>query len=157
AYNRNFFMTRLETEVRRATRHDRPLSLLFIDVDHFKQVNDRYGHLQGDFVLRELGALFLRSLRQTDYLCRYGGDEFIVVLPETSKETASTTAEKILRAVREHHFRDLEEPDRAIPVTVSVGVGALKPGQTAEDLLQSSDEALYRAKDEGRDQIAGSA
>lgn len=154
AFNRNFFMTRLEAEVRRALRYSRPLSLLFIDIDLFKQINDRFGHLQGDFVLRELGGLFARSLRDVDLLCRYGGDEFIVVLPETTTETAAATADKILRAVREYSFRNLEEPEASISVTVSVGIGTLRPGQTAEDLLQLSDNALYQAKEEGRDRGA---
>jgi diguanylate cyclase (GGDEF)-like protein/PAS domain S-box-containing protein len=151
AFNRNFFMTRLDTEVRRSARYSRPLSLLFIDVDHFKQVNDQYGHLQGDVVLRELGALFLRNLRHTDLLCRYGGDEFVVILPETGGETAQATGEKIRRSVREFAFHLLEAPQVLIPMTVSLGINTLRAGQSTEEFLHSSDEALYAAKKQGRD------
>ncbi|MEM7235059.1 MAG: sensor domain-containing diguanylate cyclase, partial [Planctomycetota bacterium] len=151
AYNRNFFMTRLNSEIRRAVRYGRPISIVFIDVDLFKQVNDHYGHLQGDSVLRELGGLFRSTLRDADVLCRYGGDEFVAILPETAADTAKATAEKIRLAVRNHHFPNIDAPAQNIPVTVSLGTSTLKANQSCEEFLHDADAALYRAKEAGRD------
>ena len=150
AYNRNFFMSRLNSECHRATRYGRPVSAIFIDVDFFKQVNDDYGHLQGDDVLRQLGELFLQSIRDVDVVCRFGGDEFVIMLPETDAEEAKATAEKIRHTVREHHFANLDAPSQRIEVTVSLGLSTLKPNQSKEQFLHEADAALYRAKASGR-------
>jgi diguanylate cyclase (GGDEF)-like protein len=154
AYNRNFFMNRMSLEVRRARRYNRPVSLVFIDVDHFKPINDCYGHLQGDQVLRDLGKVLREHIRETDILCRYGGDEFVVLLPETDTRMAGETAEKLVHAVREHHFANLDDPGQRVPLTISVGVTSLQPAQNEEQFLQTVDTALYRAKKAGRNQAA---
>jgi diguanylate cyclase (GGDEF)-like protein/PAS domain S-box-containing protein len=157
AFNRNFFMSRLNSEVHRASRHSRPVSLVFVDVDHFKQINDLYGHLQGDAVLRELGHFFRSSLRDTDVVCRYGGDEFVILLPEATAEMAQATAEKLIHTAAHHRFSNLDSPDQALTVTISVGISTLRPGQDEEQFLQSADSALYRAKKDGRNRVAVNA
>ncbi len=154
AGNRNFFMQRLRSEVQRAHRYGRPMSLIFLDVDHFKEINDGYGHLQGDQVLRDLGAVFRSNLRKVDVLGRYGGDEFVLLLPETTKEMAEETAEKLIRSVRAHHFLNLDAPDQSVNVSISVGLATLTPGQDEERFLQAADAALYVAKKHGRDRVA---
>jgi len=154
AFNRKHFMNRLSTEIQRATRYDRPTALIFLDVDYFKQINDRYGHLQGDQVLRDLAQLFRAKLRNSDVLCRYGGDEFVVLLPETNSVMAQAKAETLVQSVREHHFANLDDPSQAVPVTISVGHASLTQGQDEERFLQSADAALYQAKREGRDRAA---
>ncbi len=151
---RNFFMQRLRAEVRRAHRYGRPTSLIFLDVDHFKEINDSYGHLQGDEVLRELGPVFQRNLRDADVLGRYGGDEFVLLLPETTVEMARDTAEKLKRSVEDHHFRNLDDPEQPVAVSISVGLAALEPGQDEERFLQVADSALYAAKKQGRNRVA---
>lgn len=153
AYNRHFLVERLQSEVQRTTRYGSCVSLVFIDVDRFKEINDGWGHLQGDRVLQDLGGLFRSVLRETDLLCRYGGDEFLVLLPETGEDQARRTAEKILGAVREHPFLAAEPAREPVPVTVSVGTSTLRPGQSAQEFLQSADAALYRAKESGRDRL----
>jgi diguanylate cyclase (GGDEF)-like protein/PAS domain S-box-containing protein len=154
AYNRHYFVGRLTSEVHRAIRYGRPVSTIFVDVDQFKSINDRYGHLQGDHVLRELGKLIVQSLRDVDIVCRYGGDEFVILLPETDAPMAQRTAEKILDAVRNHHINNLDNPEERLTVTVSVGVSTLDPGTTEEDLIRAADSALYKAKTSGRDRLA---
>lgn len=150
-YNRHYFVGRLSSEIQRSTRYSRPISMLFMDVDKFKQVNDTYGHLVGDQVLVDLGALFMESLRTTDVVCRYGGDEFIALLPETDEEMAREAAEKLLQAVRTYELENPSDPTRQVNVSVSVGVSTLQPGENEEDFLKGADEALYRAKQGGRD------
>ncbi len=121
-----------------------------LDIDHFKSINDTYGHPRGDAVLRELASRLLEVKREVDTLARYGGEEFAVILPETGAEGAVMLAERICAVVRREPFRDGGEPIR---VTVSVGVAAF-PGHGASPavLLRTADEALYAAKHGGRDQ-----
>jgi two-component system cell cycle response regulator len=153
-YNRHYFVSRLATEVRRARRYSRPTSLIFSDVDRFKEINDKYGHLQGDDVLQDLGKLFLASTREVDVVCRYGGDEFVILLPETSLDMARQTAEKICQSVSSHAFRNLDNPAITLPVTLSVGVSALGGEQNEEEFLRRADEALYEAKKLGRNRVS---
>lgn len=154
AYNRHYFVGRLAAEVRRSRRYSRPVSLIFLDVDRFKSINDRYGHLQGDDVLSELGKVFRACLREVDVTCRYGGDEFVILLPETDEAMAMQTAQKILHGVEDHEFKSLDNPKVTISVTVSVGVSSLGPEQNEDQFLQRADEALYRAKRAGRNRVA---
>ena len=148
-FNRRYLENMLERECRRAVRSKRPLSVLMIDVDHFKQFNDTWGHDGGDAVLRELSTLLRAHFRGDDIACRYGGEEFVVVLTEASIENAFARAEdlrkEVHRLVAEHRRQPLGS------VTVSVGVACLpEHGVSPEDLIAAADRALYRAKDAGR-------
>lgn len=144
--NQQAFMEALEREVERSWRYGRVLSLLVIDVDHFKNVNDRYGHLMGNDVLREVGRALRQVSRRTDVAGRPGGDEFSLLAPETDSEAVWALAERMRDMVKE-----LPLP---IDVTLSIGVCSLRPdSQDAEVILRSADEALYEAKRLGRDRI----
>ena len=156
AYNRHYFVGRLTAEVHRAARYSRPVSIIFVDIDEFKQINDRQGHLQGDQVLRELGRLLVENLRDVDIICRFGGDEFVLLLPETDADMAARTGDKILEAVRSHSFQSIDNPEQKLPVTISLGVSTLEPGGSEDDLIKSADAALYRAKSCGRNRMATS-
>jgi diguanylate cyclase (GGDEF)-like protein len=150
--NRRHVMERLEEEVVRARRYRSPLSVLLLDFDHFKRVNDRFGHQAGDRVLERGAGLLARELRQTDCLGRYGGEEFLGVLPETGLERAAPLAARLGARVRASAAVIGPDPER--PVTVSIGVSAfLGEADTSEDLLARADSALYRAKAEGRDRV----
>jgi diguanylate cyclase (GGDEF)-like protein len=150
AYNRHYFVGRLSAEMNRCARTTRPISMIFIDVDEFKAINDAHGHLQGDQVLRELGAIFMRNLREEDCVCRYGGDEFVALLPEVDADRAHLIAEKLLTAVREHRFYSLYSPEVTLPISISLGVSVLEKNQDEDLFLQAADAALYRAKKLGR-------
>ncbi len=152
-FNRREFDSRLADEVQRAARYQRPLSLLMIDIDHFKHYNDQHGHPQGDALLRELSTLFLGCVRSTDFVARYGGEEFAVILPETNPANALAVASSILERVCAHPFLYREtQPGGAL--TVSIGVGGLSDAQPdAERLLLAADQALYQAKHAGRNRV----
>lgn len=153
-FNRRYFDERLDTEMMRARRERHALSLLLIDVDHFKQYNDRYGHLQGDECLRTVAASIEAAVRRpADFAARYGGEEFAVLLPNTGRAGAVEVAELIreqLRLAAVPH-----QGSAASCVTVSIGVGTIKVGEEAsgEQLIAVSDQALYRAKDTGRNAV----
>jgi two-component system cell cycle response regulator len=150
--NRRSMLDRLEGEFERARRYGLALSLLMVDLDHFKQVNDERGHLAGDEVLRRVGALLRSKLRNVDAVARYGGEEFVAVLPETPFDGARVLAERIREAIAAEAF---VTDDAQFTITASVGVAALARDemQTPEDLLARVDEALYRAKNSGRNQV----
>jgi diguanylate cyclase (GGDEF)-like protein len=150
AGNLRHMTTTLAREVERSTRFNRPLSVLLLDLDHFKNVNDTYGHTVGDGVLRELARRLASVVREVDTVARYGGEEFVVVTPETDTEGAQYLAERICEAVREEPFRVGSD---VVDVTVSVGVASLPIHGTASgDLVRAADEGLYAAKRAGRDQ-----
>jgi two-component system, cell cycle response regulator len=140
----------LEEEINRARRHGRPLALLMLDIDHFKNVNDTHGHLTGDSVLRGLAAIMQRRLRPSDRLGRYGGEEFCAILPETSLHNAAKIAEDLRALVETHAF---VAEDKNIRVTMSVGAGVLTDDMTMADLYRSADEMLYKAKRGGRNKV----
>jgi two-component system cell cycle response regulator len=149
AGNYRHLKSTLAKEVERATRFDRPLSLLMLDLDHFKQVNDSAGHAFGDAVLREFARRLFGCLREVDVVARYGGEEFVVVLPETAAEGACAVAERIVEAVRRDLFR---AGNKSRTVTVSVGVSSFPDhGRTSSELMRAADAALYTAKRDGRD------
>ena len=150
--NRRAFESRLAREWRSARRRNSTLAVLMIDVDTFKEINDTYGHTAGDTVLAELGEIMRKTARETDTVARYGGDEFVVMLPDTAWQGAMTFAERLRRNVDEHQF-SLESAK--IPITISVGVALAKGTDpvTPEDLVQSADRALYKAKSAGRNRI----
>jgi diguanylate cyclase (GGDEF)-like protein len=138
----------LETEVARALRHDRPLALAMIDIDHFKQVNDRHGHPTGDRVLRGLARFLRQRLRQSDVVARYGGEEFGVVLPTTN----AASAQMVIDRLRAQFATLTHESDKVEPFSVSfsAGIAALPGPGSARELLLAADRALYLAKDRGR-------
>ena len=154
--NRRFFDERLAEEFRRAQRYADPVSLMMIDLDHFKAVNDQHGHLAGDSVLREAAALIRASIREPDICARFGGEEFAVILPKTHMSGALTVAERVWRELGQKKYRiGAEGKHLDVQVTASIGI-AFYPARdvTGPDvLLKLADEALYRAKDAGRNTI----
>ncbi|MDO8689100.1 MAG: diguanylate cyclase [Dehalococcoidia bacterium] len=144
--NRRYFYMRLEEELKRARRYGHPVSLLFLDVDDLKQVNDRYGHLQGDDLLRHVGSTLTAVLRASDVAARFGGDEFVILLPETGREEASRAAERLLAEAAPCPLLS----GGSIPLSMSIGVSWLPMnGSYDVDLLRLADEAVYRAKQQG--------
>ena len=143
----------LERETARCRRYNRALSLVLFDLDHFKHVNDDYGHLSGDEVLRSVGALVRKRVRTEDCFARYGGEEFAVVLTEANREAAHEFAEQLRETVEAHPFRAGVEP---IGVTISLGVASLGGEmQGASDFLAAADARLYEAKAAGRNRVMG--
>ncbi len=154
-YNKRYFMEALDRELSRCRRYARALSLVMFDIDHFKQVNDTFGHLAGDYVLKALAEIIKGRIRREDVLARYGGEEFAVVLPEIDLAGASTLAEKIRKLVEAHAFVFEEAP---IPLTVSLGVAALdETVASSDDFIKAADERLYRAKEAGRNRVMSDA
>jgi diguanylate cyclase (GGDEF)-like protein len=148
-FNRHFMEIALERELRRAARHNKPVAILMLDIDHFKQFNDTYGHEAGDTVLRELGEALLQSVRNEDILCRYGGEEFVAIMPELSLDAAMDRAESLRRMVSEMRVRIRGESLREI--TLSIGVAVYpQHAETLEEVLRAADRALYEAKHLGR-------
>lgn len=155
--NRRVFDERLAEEIARTRRYGKPISLLMIDVDGFKRINDTHGHPVGDDVLCSIGTIMRGLVRETDCATRYGGDEFALVLPETDKTRAYAVAEKLRTAISSESF-ELAPAEEGFGVTVSVGVStAAGPGVDAVALLEAADRALYQAKQAGRDQVRLSA
>ncbi len=151
AYNRRFLTRRLDEEFERHKRYERSLSLLMIDIDHFKNVNDTYGHQIGDCILKSVASEISHTLRKVDLLVRYGGEEFCCILPETGLESALVLAERIRSTIeqKEHEFDPLK-----IRITISIGVHEFKGNlDSADTLLRKADEALYLAKEAGRNQV----
>ena len=157
-FNRRYLNLRLPREVARAVRYKEPLSGLLLDVDHFKSINDRYGHPVGDLVLRDLADRIRAELRSSDLAIRYGGEEFLVLLVCTAESDALRVAERIRRRVETAPFHITE--DRSLHVTVSGGLAELSPDDAANDpaesgaaILHRADTALYRAKAGGRNRV----
>jgi len=150
-YNRRYFDEQLDREISRSRRYERTLSLVLMDIDHFKAVNDRFGHLAGDSVLKQLASTVRTRIRREDVFARYGGEEFGILLPEVALPGAKQLAEKVRRLVEKQRF---EFDRQAIPVTVSLGVAVLEalhrePG----DLVRAADERLFEAKSSGRNRV----
>jgi len=152
-FNRRYLEQTLEHEIRRATRSGQSLGVLMLDLDHFKKFNDKHGHDAGDAVLRETAAFLSQSVRAEDAVCRYGGEEFVIILPAASLEASHSRAEDIRLKLRD--LAVLHQGQRLGPITASLGVASLPAhGATRELLLEAADAALYRAKREGRDRVA---
>jgi diguanylate cyclase (GGDEF)-like protein len=150
-YNHRYLHERLSEELHRARDLQRPLSVLFCDLDHFKGYNDANGHSAGDVVLREVAHVIEQSVRNVDIAARYGGEEFVILLVETDRDTALAVAERIRERLRAAGFTA-----NGVPLTVSIGVAAYPDdGDRREDLLNKADWAMYLAKRRGRDQVAG--
>ena len=151
--NRRALTIRLVAELERVRRYNSPLTMLMLDLDLFKNVNDTYGHLVGDEVLRGIGMILQRSVRSVDMVARYGGEEFVVVLPETGETGAVAFAERIRQRAEQHNFEAARSA--IVKVTVSIGVSCFPSPHvdSAEDLFARADAALYRAKERGRNQV----
>ncbi|WP_406698947.1 GGDEF domain-containing protein [Singulisphaera sp. Ch08] len=152
-HNKRYLLDHLEREIDRSTRYERPLTLILIDVDHFKAINDSMGHLAGDLALRELSHCLRPNLRNYDLLARYGGEEFAAVLSETSRKDAIAIAEQLRRAVENHRF---EFEGRAFRVTISLGVATVVRNEPLEpeELIRLADVQLYSAKRAGRNCVS---
>ncbi|MBI5970756.1 MAG: diguanylate cyclase [Deltaproteobacteria bacterium] len=147
-YNHNFFYTRLDEEFDRAVRYDTPLSVIMLDIDDFKNINDSYGHRVGDVVLREVSAMIKKGVRKTDVVARYGGEEFAVILPHTPLKGALEEGERLRAMIESHAYGGVISEK----VTVSVGVAAypMKAAMNSGDLVNRADDALYKAKWSGK-------
>ena len=144
-------MERLDLELKRAQEQGQPMSLVMLDIDHFKSVNDTYGHPAGDLVLREVAAVLRRSVRDVDLCGRYGGEEFVVILPQTPLDGAKLVAERVREAVA---MRGFELRGERREITVSLGVAtAPEHGMEARALIGAADEALYASKQAGRNRV----
>lgn len=150
ANNRAAFDSTIEKEVERSHRHHMPLSLAVIDIDFFKTVNDTFGHSTGDTVLRKVTEIIKETLRASDELFRYGGEEFAVILNGTDSEGATNVSERIRNEIENAY---IEHEGTAIPVTVSIGISSLTTRDDAKRLFNKADAALYRAKETGRNKI----
>jgi diguanylate cyclase (GGDEF)-like protein len=146
--NRHAFYPILNQELSRSARYARSFSIILLDVDEFKDINDNYGHLEGDKVLKELSSLVVGLLRKTDCTGRWGGEEFLILLPETEPADARILAERIREKIEETHFL------QKYYITASFGVAAFRAGRNLETLLECADKALYQAKCNGRNQVA---
>ena len=150
-FNRRLFNERLPREIERAVRYGRPLSVIFSDIDYFKRINDRFGHLSGDEVLRKVALIYLEDLRVgVDWVARYGGEEFVIVLPETQLASAQATAERLRRDIEAATVICEQCESRTIRLTASFGVVQHQPGETPQALLERADTLLYQAKAAGR-------
>ncbi len=152
-YNHGYFHQRLEAEVERAARFRHPLSLVMLDIDDFKEFNDRYGHPRGDEVLRAVADIVRENLREIDVAARYGGEEFVIVLPETDTQGALSVAERVRRSVEESVFHVAEEP-ASVRKSISVGIATYPVhAATSTQLVDAADKAMYDAKRDGKNQV----
>ncbi len=148
-YNRRILENRLTKDIKRANRYKHSLSLFMVDIDYFKSVNDAYGHRAGDFIIKEVASTIEGSIREIDYTCRYGGEEFVIVLPETSRTEAEEFAERLRATVEERSFEMKDGSE--LSVTISIGIsGFTKEIKSSETLIKLADLALYAAKNYGR-------
>jgi diguanylate cyclase (GGDEF)-like protein len=151
-YNIRYLYNRLEEEFSRAHRYALPLSCIMLDIDHFKRINDNYGHRIGDLVLREFAQLVKRHTRKSDLFARYGGEEFILLLPQTPLKGALVEARRLAEIIRRYRFKPLQE-DHGFTVSFGISSSPHREIKNYDDLIQSADDALFRAKEKGRDQI----
>ena len=152
-YNRRHFIEELGRELERTRRYEKPFCLMIIDIDHFKRYNDTYGHQAGDGLLREFAKLVKAAVRRADVAGRYGGDEFVVVMPETTEAAAHRIAERLRCATQEHTFPENETRPSG-KVTASIGIAEFaSDGRDLQQLVKEADAALYRAKELGRNRV----
>ncbi|GAB6179770.1 diguanylate cyclase [Desulfotomaculum defluvii] len=150
-FNREYLKIRLESEISRARRNRKLLSLLMLDLDHFKKVNDMYGHQNGDMVLKKVAEVILISIREEDIACRYGGEEIAIILPETGLTEASIVAERLRKTIETICFF-VDDQEQPFHTTTSIGVAEWTEDDTQESLIKKTDDALYLAKKKGRNQ-----
>jgi len=152
-YNRRYFEMEIATEIERASRYEGRLAIIMIDIDHFKRLNDEFGHLLGDEVLRQVSSVFVQQLRKIDVVCRYGGEEFAILVPQTSARNAMEVAEKLRRMVEAYRF-----PGVPVMVTISAGVAEFPAnGRTRDELVAAADAALYASKESGRNRVSSTS
>jgi len=150
-YNSRHFYNQLRAEIDRLERHDHPLTLLLLDIDDFKIFNDTYGHIEGDQVLYRLGCVIKRCLRKTDSAYRYGGEEFTILLPITTKEEGRVIAERIREELKKENFSPV--PDKEIHLTISIGLAQYRHGEDMKSFVNRVDHLMYRGKKSGKDKI----
>jgi two-component system cell cycle response regulator len=156
-HNRRYLERHLATLVNQAIAREKPLSALVLDIDYFKAINDSYGHAAGDDVLREFSRRVRKAVRGIDLACRMGGEEFVIVMPDTDAALALLVGERLRQKIAVEPFR-IPESDENIEVTVSIGIASLGSSEdTPETLLKRADEALYEAKRAGRNRVAAAA
>jgi two-component system cell cycle response regulator len=156
-HNRRYLERHLGTLVQQAVARNRPLSVLVLDIDHFKAINDSGGHAAGDDVLREFSRRVRKAVRGIDLACRLGGEEFVVAMPDTDAALALLVGERIRQKIGGEPFH-VDDAGRTFKVTVSIGIASLSSAEdTPQGLLKRADDALYRAKREGRDRVAAAA
>lgn len=151
-YNSRSFYTQLELEVDRFNRYKHPLSLLLLDIDNFKEYNDNFGHLEGDKVLVRFSQIIKSCLRANDSAYRYGGEEFTVILPETTGEEAKTVAQRIRATLESENF--IPEPDKKATITISIGVTQCCPKEELSAFIRRADKAMYLSKQNGRNRVS---
>jgi diguanylate cyclase (GGDEF)-like protein len=146
-YNHQYIVSRLDEEIGRSERYHTPLSIIIVDLDHFKKINDTFGHLMGDTVLKQVSKVIKSQCRNVDKIGRYGGDEFLVILPETSMENASKLATRLRDSIQKLKF------DQPVEVTISQGIAGYEQDETTNALIERADKNLYEAKHSGRNQF----
>jgi len=153
-YVHRYFQLRLDEEVKRSLRYNSTLALLMCDLDHFKDINDQYGHQQGDIILREISQILRKNIRSTDIAARYGGEEFVIILPETTQSDARIVAERIRRDTAKHEFPALSLGQPPLHTTISIGVAGFPLNANDKDeLIQKADSSMYVAKGMGRNRV----
>jgi two-component system cell cycle response regulator len=156
-HNRRYMESHLATLAEQASSRGKPLALMILDIDFFKAINDRHGHDAGDDVLREFAVRIRKSIRGIDLACRYGGEEFVIVMPETDLHVAGLVAERVRRSIVGETFA-IAKGTKRIEVTVSIGLSTLeRKGEAVGDVLKRADTALYRAKHDGRNRVVSAA
>ncbi|NEU94596.1 diguanylate cyclase, partial [Bradyrhizobium uaiense] len=155
--NRRYMESHLATLAEQASIRGKPLALMILDIDYFKAINDTYGHDAGDDVLREFAVRIRKSIRGIDLACRYGGEEFVIVMPETDLHVAGMVAERLRRSIAGEPFT-VDKGGKRITVTISIGLTTLeRKGEQVSDVLKRADTALYRAKHDGRNRVVSAA
>jgi two-component system cell cycle response regulator len=156
-FNRRYMEMHLATLVEQAASRGKPIAVMVLDIDYFKAINDGHGHDAGDDVLREFSLRIRKSIRNIDLACRYGGEEFVLVMPETDMAVATMVAERLRRRIATEPFV-IQQGVGSLTVTISIGIAALTaPTDTAAVILKRADEALYRAKRDGRNRVVPAA
>ncbi|RYX92586.1 MAG: PleD family two-component system response regulator [Bradyrhizobiaceae bacterium] len=156
-HNRRYMESHLQTLAEQAATRSKPLALMILDIDHFKSINDTHGHDCGDDVLREFAVRIRKSIRGIDLACRYGGEEFVIVMPETDMHVAGMVAERLRRSIAGEPF-SIDRGNKRIGVTISIGLATLeRKGEPIADVLKRADVALYRAKHDGRNRVVSAA
>jgi two-component system cell cycle response regulator len=156
-HNRRYMEIHLGTLVEQAAARGRPLSILVLDIDFFKAINDGYGHSAGDDVLKEFSRRLKKAVRGIDLACRFGGEEFVVVMPDTGVAMATMVAERLRKRIATEPFR-INQNTRTVQATISVGIAAMRSVEDRpSDIIRRADEALYRAKRQGRNRVVADA